>query len=209
MRNKPERRNTKQSTNILNKLKQIEKVIENAMLDHEDIDYDTLSRAVRDFEDRVDWLLKVNENLMSIVQILNDTYYFPMNVDIEEYIRQTYSTKIPTSKSRQAIAKKAALIIVEHKGEEKLRNDLPSLREAAKSRLGKKQIADIRTMELDEIKRELQNSSKYPNIESLRIALKGVIPSRKLHQLQSRESIIEAVLQTIERTRSVRVFSKR
>lgn len=208
MQRKSDKRDLERLTRVLNRLKEIEEKITYALRNRGDVDYEALSKAIGDFGERTDWLLKANGNVMSVMKILTDSYYFPKAANIGEYIVQTYSLKIPLSKSRQATAKRAALIIVKHHGEERLKSDLPHLRESLRSRPSRTKTIDLRAMQPAEIKQELEDSVKYPDIESLKAAAKGIVPSKKLYHLGSRESIIKIVQEAVERARSVRIFSR-
>ena len=54
------------------------------------------------------------------------------------------------------------------------------------------------SMTEDEIRQEFNNTEKYPDIESIKAAIKGYVEMRKLSKVKNRETIIEHIINTEE-----------
>lgn len=55
------------------------------------------------------------------------------------------------------------------------------------------------SMTEDEIKQEFNNTKKYPDIKSIKSAIKGYVELRKLSKVKNREKIIEHIIDTVRR----------
>ena len=55
------------------------------------------------------------------------------------------------------------------------------------------------SMTEDEIRQEFNNTEKYPDIESIKAAIKGYVEMRKLSKVKNRETIIEHIINTVRR----------
>lgn len=165
-----------------------------------------LSKAIDDFESRAERILQRTEELDKIQEILNDKYYFPNIDSIIYYVQQAFSKKLPYKKNRRAVAWAAAKVIGAEGGVERLKQDVlsfervPSRKEAP--------AVDLYGLSLEEIQQELSDVSKYPDIIALKRILRGLLSSKKLSDLHSREGLIQAAIRTIERKRGVSVFSR-
>lgn len=55
------------------------------------------------------------------------------------------------------------------------------------------------SMTEEEIRQEFNNIKKYPDIESIKAAIKGYVELRKLSKIKNRETIIDHIINTVRR----------
>lgn len=193
---------------ILRTLHHIEEMIMKAMVSRPELDLTGISRSVRNLEAKVQSMLETSEDIKRISEILSNKHYFPKVNDIVDYIRKTYSISIPVSRSKQVVVWKAAKVIADHQGLDMLEMDLQTLRRLRKGR-EKIPKVNVYRMEINEIEREFNNITKYPDVESIKLAVKDSIPSRKISKIRTREGIIKAITDHVGRLRSAEVFGKK
>ena len=172
------------------------------------MDLAKISEATRDFESRMQALLIPEKEIKPILTIFEDRYYFPKVTHIVDYIREKYGMVLPRSKSRKTVALRAAQVVLQNNGLEKLQGDLSKIREHF-SRKPEVRKVNVHMMEIEDIQKEFNDVSKYPTVESIRAAVKGIVPSKKISKLESRDNIIKVITDEVSRARSIRVFSKK
>lgn len=192
---------------IIRALDETEKLISEAIDKKKEFNIEKLYDLATDFKFRVQEIIGPDENLGKILEIFNDRYFFPRVQDISNYIDQRFSAKIGNSKSRSYAAWRASRIIVERSNLEGLKSDVKTLRES-QPRPSKPSKVNIHMMEIEEIRREFNDEVKYPEVEAIKKALKGIIASKRMSKIQSRETLVELVIDEARRARSVQVFSK-
>lgn len=165
-----------------------------------------LNRAIGDFEERVQRILERTPELDKIQEILNDKYYFPNIDSIISYMQQAFSKKLAYNKNRRTVAWAAAKIVHSEGGLSKLKEDVLALRRIPSHK--ETTPVNLYALTSKAIKEELSNILKYPDSIALKKVLRGVLSSKKLSDLHSRDGLIEAAIEAIERKRSVSVFSK-
>ncbi len=191
---------------ITKRMEELTAKISAALIQQEKPRLAELNRAISDFEARVQRILERTDELDKIQEILNDKYYF-LNIDsIISYVQQAFSKKLAYNKNRRAVAWAAAKIIHSEGGLSKLKEDVLALRRIPSH----KETAPVNlyALTVKAIKEELSDTGKYPDIIALKGILSGVLSSKKLSDLHSRDGLIEAAIEAIERKRSVSVFSK-
>lgn len=194
------------ASRIIKRMESIAAKISVALEQNEKLAGAELSKAISDFESRVERILESTEELDKIQKILNDKYYFPNIDSIISYVQQAFSKKLPYKKNRRAVAWAAAKVIDTEGGVNRLKQDVLSF-ERVPSR-EEVPAVDLYALSLEEIQQELSDVSKYPDIIALKRILRGFLSSKKLSDLHSREGLIQAAIRAIERKRGVSVFSR-
>jgi len=194
------------SAGIIKRMEQLVAKISAALAQSKKPHVAELSKAMGDFESRVERILERTEELDKIQVILNDKYYFPNIDSIICYVQQTFSKKLPYKKNRRAVAWDAAKVIDTEGGVDRLKQDVSSFQRAPSKK--EAPVVDLYALSLEEIQQELSDVSKYPDIIALKKILRGLLPSKKLSDLHSREGLIQATIRAIERKRGVSVFSR-
>lgn len=194
------------STRIIKRMEQLIAKISAALAQSEKPNVAELSKAMGDFESRVERILQRTEELDKIQEILNDKYYFPNIDSIISYVQQAFSKKLAYKKNRRAVAWAAAKVIDTEGGVDRLKQDVLSFKRVPSRR--EVPAVNLYALSLAEIQQELSDVSKYPDIIALKRILRGLLSSKKLSDLHSREGLIQAAIRTIERKRGVSVFSR-
>lgn len=189
---------------IIDSIQRIERqlVISLSSKSRDDLDLEKVSELTDKFE-----LGLLAVLIKPAVAILEDKYYFPKITQILDYIKERYGIDLPYSKSKKTVAKNAAQVVLRNNGLETLQGDVRRIREQLSQ---KPQIprVNVHEMEIDEIRREFSDTSKYPTIKDIKAAVKGIGLSEQIRGKKTRESVIEAILGAVRRSRSIRVFSK-
>lgn len=55
------------------------------------------------------------------------------------------------------------------------------------------------TMTEDEIRREFSNTKKYPDLDSIKLAVKGYVSMREVSKVKTRETLIKHIIKTYRR----------
>lgn len=194
------------SSRVNKRMERLAAKISVALSQNENLSVAELSKAIGDFESRVERILESTEELDKIQETLNDKYYFPNTDSIISYVQQAFSKKVVYKKNRRAVAWAAAKIIQAEGGLDRLKQDVSSFRKVAPQR--EAPGVNLYALSLEEIEKELSDVTKYPDIIALRRALRGVLPSKKTSKLHSREGLIQAAVEAMKRIRSVSIFSK-
>lgn len=194
------------SAGIIKRMEQLVAKISAALAQSKKPNVAELSKAMGDFESRVERILERTEELDNIQEILNDKYYFPNIDSIIYYVQQAFSKKLSYKKNRRAVAWAAAKVIDTEGGVDRLKQDVLSFERAPSRR--EAPAVNLYALSLEEIQQELSDVSKYPDTIALRRILRGFLSSKKLSDLHSREGLIQATIRAIERKRGVSVFSR-
>jgi len=191
---------------ITKRLEELTAKISASLIQQEKPKLAELNRAISDFEARVQRILERTDELDKIQEIFNDKYYFPNIDSIISYVQRAFSKKLAYNKNRRAVAWSAAKIACSEGGITKLKEDIAAMARAPSSK--EAPPVNLYSLTSEAIKEELGNTLKYPDNIALKKVLRGVLSSKKLSDLHSRDGLIQAAIKAIERKRSVSVFSK-
>lgn len=194
------------SSRINKRMERLAANISVALAQNKKLSVAELNKAIGDFESRVERILESTDELDKIQEILNDKYYFPNTDSIVSYVQQAFSKKVAYNKNRRAVAWTAAKIVQAEGGLNRLKEDVSSFKRTIPRR--EAPVTNLYALSLEEIEKELSDTSKYPDMIAVKKALKGLLPSKKLSDFHSREGLIQAAIEVMKRTRSVSIFSR-
>lgn len=194
------------SSRVNKRMEHLTEKISVALAQNKKLSVTELNKAIGDFEGRVERILESTDELDKIQEILNDKYYFPNTDSIISYVQEAFAKKVTYKKNRRVVTWAAAKIIQAEGGLNRLREDVFSFKRAVPQK--EAPVINLYALSLEEIERELSDTSKYPDIIALKRALKGFLPSKKLSDLHSREGLIQTAIEAMKRMRGVSVFSR-
>jgi len=158
-------------------------------------------KAVDEFEKRVRPLLFSSKTLQPIIEIFGDKDYFPKDSIIVDYVNETHRASVKKLSSRRLTAERAAQVVLWNDGVEKLKGYVATIR--------KPKRVNVFRMEIDQIRQEFSNESEYPDIKSIKDAVKDVVKAGDVRSYRKRESLIEKIITLVEASRSSRAFQDR
>ncbi len=171
------------------------------------VDTEALNKAIRSFEIQIESIIERTEEIDKIQEILNDKYYFPSVDSVISFVQERYAKKVTPIKSRKAVMWKSAKIIAMDGGVNRLKEELSSIPLPHQKEIPLK--AGLYGMSLEEIEKELNDSNKYPDVVSLKKVLRGMLPSKKISDLNTREGLVQVTLEYIRKKRGASIFSER
>lgn len=81
---------------------------------------------------------------------------------------------------------------------EKLENELTNIFKESKTK-ARPVWREFSKMSEEEIRKEFMNAEKYPDIDSIKAAVKGFLEMRKVTKVKTRETLIDHIIETYKR----------
>jgi len=201
------KRSEASTPNAIRRLESLINRISKVLNQGEKVDTEALNKAIRNFETQVEGIIERTDEIDKIQEILNDKYYFPSIDSVISFIQNKYAKKVTYSKSRKSTVWTSAKIIAANGGVKRLKEEISSI--PLQHQRDVPLDVGLYGMSLDEIEKELNDSNKYPDDSSLKKVLRGVLPSKKISDLHTREGLVQAALEYVRKKRGASIFSER